>query len=175
MREFKPGVKADAVPPLVKDSVPADSVPFEAETAPDSDPMTAVPVMLKLPPTVEEAVEMKPPLKKPVEEIDRSVVEAYGRVLTAVVVAKMLPTVNWVPVAMSAVPPAFDAMMEFGEKPEALVPPLANGRMPETCEVRETVPVKLECDRQEPAMAKQPPEMFHPTVFFLMIRPPPRM
>ncbi len=41
----------------------------------------------------------------------------------AVVVAIKLPTVNWVPVAMRAVPFEFETTIEFGEKLVEPVPP----------------------------------------------------
>ncbi len=51
------------VPPLAVERVPAETVPFEAERAPEREPMTKVPVVVKLPPTVEEAAVTKPPVK----------------------------------------------------------------------------------------------------------------
>ena len=54
-------------------------------------------------------------------------------------VASKLPTVDCVPVAMSAVPAAFEVMMEFGEKDVAFVPPFAMV----SAEARERTPVEL--------------------------------
>ncbi len=47
---------------------------------------------------------------------------AYGRVLTEVVVAKMLPTVNWVPVA-ERTPDPLEVMMELIGKPVPVIKP----------------------------------------------------
>ena len=77
-------------------------------------------------------------------------VDAYGRMLTAVVVAMMLPTVSCVPVAISCEPFELETTIEFSEKKLEPVPPFAI--------VFENV------DKQFPETAKHPPERFTPTL-----------
>ena len=55
-----------------------------------------------------------------------------------VVVDNKFPTVSCVPVASNCEPVELETMIEFGEKEEALVPPLATGKMPETPVVSDT-------------------------------------
>src|SRR5579872_2157270 len=81
------------------------------------------------------------------------------------------PTVNCVPVAMRAVPFELETTIEFGEKLDALVPPFTIGRVPDTWEVSETWPERLERERHEPPMAKQPPERFSPTLDVEVAKP----
>jgi hypothetical protein len=54
-------------------------------------------------------------------------------------------------------------MIEPGANDVEFVPPFATGRVPVTPVVRETVPVKLESERQVDDIAKQPLVMLYPT------------
>ena len=55
-----------------------------------------------------------------------------------VVVEMSEPTVNCEVVAIRAEPFELEVMMEFGAKEMEPVPPLVTGRVPVTCDVRET-------------------------------------
>ena len=65
---------------------------------------------------------------------------------------------------MSAVPAELDTMIEFPENDEEFVPPLAIGSTPDTPDVRETVPPRVESDRHDPEIEKHPRAKFTPPV-----------
>jgi hypothetical protein len=65
------------------------------------------------------------------------------------------PTVNCEEVAIRDSPSADEVMMELAAKDVALVPPLATEIVPESCVV-ETLPVKVESERQVFEIAKHP-------------------
>ena len=92
------------------------------------------------------------------------------KVLVAVVVAKILPTVNWVPVAIRPLPALLAVMMALGEKLESKVMvPVSVIGLPETVKpvvppdkaTEVTVPPPLP-PTQTWLMAKQPPESSKP-------------
>jgi hypothetical protein len=136
-----------------------------------NDPAYWLPVVVALPTMVEEAVERKPPLNEPTLAMERAVVEAYGRTLTAVVVARMFPTVSWDEVAAKPLPAELATRMALlGKVTVAVkVPDVVTGELvtvnPDGRErpTEVTVPEPLPLPTHVPDTAKHPAVMLNPT------------